>query len=151
MRFDQLLFSWAPVRAKIALSICFLNAVVAWHCCAYYCRPWTATPTQVRIQPTVLLDERFLSFVAVERRRIATQALLESSPDKSAEAVAVLNQRRSELQQERRQVTKEIKNENRKRKRLLVKAKGLTQDDLVDVMIMKAQVKAKAQAKSSAG
>ena len=105
----------------------------------------------MRIQPTVLRSERFLFFVAVERRRIATQALLESSPDKSAEAVAVLNQRRSELQQERRQVTKEIKNENRKRKRLLVKAKGLTQDDLVDVMIMKAQVKAKAQAKSSAG
>ena len=63
----------------------------------------------------------------------------------------MLNQRRSDLQQERRQVTKDLKNENRKRKRLLVKAKGLTQDDLVDVMIMKAQAKAKAQAKSSAG
>ena len=104
----------------------------------------------MRTQAKVYRIEHLL-ISAVEQRRVATQALLESSPDKSAEAVAVLNQRRAELLQERRQVTKDLKNENRKRKRLLVKAKGLTQDDLVDVMIMKAQGKAKAQAKSSAG
>ena len=111
---------------------------------------WRKAAALVRAVLLICLIHVFFAFLAADRRRDATRALLESSPDTSAETVAALNQRRAELQAERVQVKKDLKNENRRRKRLLVKAKGLAEEDLVDVLIMKAQAKAKAKAKASA-
>ena len=59
-----------------------------------------------------------------------------------------LEKQRAELQTARAQVSKDIRRENKKRKRLVSKAKGLSEDDLMNVLIMKAQAKAKAKAKA---
>ena len=119
--------------------------------CVFVCRlcSWLKAAALVRTVLLTCLFRAIFVFLVADRRRAATRALLESSPDTSAEAVAALNQRRAELQAERLQVKKDLKNENRRRKRLLVKAKGLAEEDLVDVMIMKAQAKAKAKASAS--
>ena len=81
-------------------------------------------------------------------RAAAARAFIEASPDASADALAALEERRAALQAERLQVKKELRNEARKRRRLLAKAKGLSEEELVSVMIMKAQAKAKASAKA---
>ena len=57
-----------------------------------------------------------------------------------------LEKQRADLQAARTQLSKEIRRENKKRKRLVSKAKGLSEDDLMNVLIMKAQAKAKAKA-----
>ena len=54
------------------------------------------------------------------------------------------------MQAERREVKKELHNETRKRQRLLARAKGLTTDDLLSVVVIKATSKAKAAAKAKA-
>ena len=84
---------------------------------------------------------------AVERAA-AARALLEGISDPSADAVAALEERRSRLQAERKEVKKALHNETRKRKRLLAKAKGLSTDDLLNVVVMKATAKSKAEAKA---
>ena len=89
-------------------------------------------------------------FVPVERAA-AARALLEGLDDASAGAVAVLEERRAALHAERAQVKKDLRNETRKRKRLLAKAKGLSTDDLLNVVVMKAAAKAKAKAKATLG
>ena len=68
--------------------------------------------------------------------------------DPSADALAALEARRARLQAERKEVKKAMHNEARKRKRLLAKAKGLSTDDLLNVVVMKATAKAKAEAKA---
>ena len=57
-----------------------------------------------------------------------------------------LEKKRAELQAVRVQLRKDIRRENKKRKRLVSKARGLSEDDLMNVLIMKAQTKAKAKA-----
>ena len=76
------------------------------------------------------------------------QALLQGAGDTSADAVATLNARRAELKREQREVAKEIHNKQRKRARLLEKARGLTDAELLTVVSTRAAVKAKAKAKS---
>ena len=83
-------------------------------------------------------------------RAAAARVILEGIEDASADAVNSLEQRRAELQRERMQIKKDLRNENRKRKRLLAKAKGLSVDDLLTVVTMKATAKAKAKAKAEA-
>ena len=83
-------------------------------------------------------------------RAAAARVILEGIEDASADAVNSLEQRRAELQRERMQIKKDLRNENRKRKRLLAKAKGLSVDDLLKVVTMKATAKAKAKAKAEA-
>ena len=89
--------------------------------------------------------------IPAAERTAAARAILEGSDDASADAVSALEKRRAELQAERLQVKKALRNENRKRKRLLAKAKGLSDEDLMNVVIMKAAAKAKAKAKTSPG
>ena len=83
-------------------------------------------------------------------RAAAARVILEGIEDASADTVKGLEERRAELQRERARVQKDLKNENRKRKRLLSKARGLSVDDLLTVVTMKATAKAKAKAKAKA-
>ena len=78
------------------------------------------------------------------------QALLHEAGDTSADAVARLSARKAELRREQRDVTKEIHNTQRKRTRLLEKARGLSDAELLAVVSTRAAVKAKAKAKSNA-
>ena len=61
-----------------------------------------------------------------------------------------MEERRARLQAERKEVKKALHNETRKRKRLLTKAKGLSTDDLINVVVIKETTKAKAKAKALA-
>ena len=95
--------------------------------------------------------ERYLCFDRLSAERAAAaRVILEGIEDASADAVNSLEQRRAELQRERMQIKKDLRNENRKRKRLLAKARGLSVDDLLTVVTMKATAKAKAKAKAEA-
>ena len=61
--------------------------------------------------------------------------------------LAALRQRESELLAERRLLARETKNEDRKRRRLMEKARGLSFDDLHRIVDQMALAKAKAAAK----
>jgi hypothetical protein len=69
---------------------------------------------------------------------------------------AALVQRRKALRQERQQLSKELKNAERKRARLIERARGLSDKDIMSLMgaraakITKAKAKAKAKAKPRA-
>ena len=78
------------------------------------------------------------------------QALLQGAGDSSVDAVAALNARKAELKREQRAVAKEIHNKQRKRARLLEKARGLSDAELLTVVSTRAAVKAKAKAKPRA-
>ncbi len=62
---------------------------------------------------------------------------------------AALTRQLQELQREQRRVSMNIYNEERKRQRLLDRAKGLSDDDLLMILSTRASAKAKAQAKAT--
>ena len=95
------------------------------------------------------IDLESIVYLPAERAA-AARVILEGIEDASADAVKSLEERRAELQRERAQIKKDLKNENRKRKRLLAKAKGLSVDDLLAVVTMKATAKAKSKANAKA-
>ena len=70
--------------------------------------------------------------------------------DSSAAAIADLQQKRRSISSERTQITREIKNETRKRTRLLSKVSGCTTEQLLTAAALKAAAEAKAIAKSRA-
>ena len=77
--------------------------------------------------------------------------ILQGFGHEDAERLIQLEERRRTLHQQRQAVQKEIKNESRKRQRLLEKAKGLSDDSLLQVIVnraSKAEAKAKGKAKS---
>ena len=57
------------------------------------------------------------------------------------QAAAALADRRRQLQIERRQVALQMKQNDRKRQRLMLRAQGLTDDDLVEILAMRAHAK----------
>ena len=79
--------------------------------------------------------------------------ILRSAGDADAEKLAMLEAHRKELHNQRKTLTKEIKNEMRKRRRLLTKARGLSNESLLEVIAARhaksAQAKAKANAPST--
>ena len=75
---------------------------------------------------------------------------LENVGDASADRVATMNTRRRELLQERMSITREIKNETRKRQRLLEKARGLSNEALMEIVAARAARTAQAKAKAVA-
>ena len=80
--------------------------------------------------------------------------ILQGFGHEDAERLIQLEQRRKTLHQQRQAVQKEIKNESRKRQRLLEKARGLSDDSLLQVIVnraSKAQAKASGKAKAKAG
>ena len=81
----------------------------------------------------------------------AARNLLEHAGDAGANRVDVLTAEKRGLQAQRAAVAKAIKNEERKRKRVLEMAKTLSTDDLLGVVAARAAAKGKiAQAKAKA-
>ena len=75
-------------------------------------------------------------------------ALLAGVGGAGANRLAQLGQERRNLQQQKKEVQKNIRNEQKKRKRTMVKAKSLSDADLLGVLAARAaQAKAKAKAK----
>ena len=81
----------------------------------------------------------------------AARALLENFGGASADHLMTLEERRRRLHAERAAVVKDIRNEGKKRQRLLARASGLSTTDLLGVVTMRAaQTMAKAKAKAKA-
>ena len=78
------------------------------------------------------------------------QEVLAAMSDSSAATIADLQQKRRSISSQRTQVTREIKNETRKRKRLLSKVSGCTTEQLLTAAALKAAAEAKAIAKATA-
>lgn len=70
--------------------------------------------------------------------------------DPVAQRVADLEERRRALVQERKAVQKDLRNEQRKKRRLLDKAKTLSDGDLLQVIATRAKAKSVAEAKAKA-
>ena len=70
--------------------------------------------------------------------------------DQSAERLAELDLRRKQLAAEKEQIAKDIRNTERKRIRLMERAKGLSDSDLMAIVASRATAKAKASAKAKA-
>ena len=70
--------------------------------------------------------------------------------DQSASQVAQLEQRKKELMAERNAVKRELKNEQRKRVRMMERARGLSDADLANILATRAAAKSKAAAKAKA-
>ena len=84
---------------------------------------------------------------AAEQARV----LLESAPDEALTRMQELQQSRADLAAERKRVVRELKNEAQKRKRLMQKARNLSTEDLLHVVVGRAaQAKAKAVGKAKA-
>ena len=86
--------------------------------------------------------------MALDARSVQAHALLEEIGDARASRVAALDERRKSLKREQADISREIKNEQKKRQRLLEKARGLNDVDLVSVIAARAAAKAKAKAKA---
>ena len=69
--------------------------------------------------------------------------------DNSAARITDLQQKRRSISSQRTQIRREIKNETRKRKRLLSKVSGCTTEQLLTAAALKAAAEAKAIAKST--
>ena len=81
----------------------------------------------------------------------AALELIHGLGDRSADRMAELTERKRALKQERADVAKQIKAEARKRKKIMEKAKTLSDAELMAVLAARgAAAKAKAQAKAKA-
>lgn len=75
--------------------------------------------------------------------------LLEASPDAALSRIQDLEAQRLAMNADRKRIARELKNETQKRKRLMTKARALSTDDLLNVVVSRAaQAKAKAKAKA---
>ena len=81
------------------------------------------------------------------------RALLENSADDQLSSIQRLEAQRKELCAQRNEISRELKNQQQKRRRLMNKARSLSTNDLLSVVVTRAsaaKAKAKAQAKASA-
>ena len=70
--------------------------------------------------------------------------------DASKDKIEEIGEKRKALQAQRKKLTGELRNENRKRQRIRKRSQYLTDEDLVDVLAMRKNKKTQAQAKASA-
>ena len=70
--------------------------------------------------------------------------------DQSAERLAELDLRKKQIAAEKERIAKDIRNTERKRIRLMERAKGLSDSDLMAIVATRATAKAKASAKAKA-
>lgn len=68
--------------------------------------------------------------------------------DAPSAQIKALEAERKRLRQERHKVALDLKNAEKKRARLIEKAKGLSDQDLLDIIALRAAGKAKAKAKA---
>ena len=76
-------------------------------------------------------------------------AILESHGDADASRLRALEDRKRELHEARRAVAKEVKKESKKRRRIMEKAKGLSNETLLQVIVSRATTKANAKARAA--
>ena len=76
-------------------------------------------------------------------------AILESHGDADASRLRALEERKRELHEARRAVAKEVKKETKKRRRIMEKAKGLSNETLLQVIVSRATTKANAKARAT--
>ena len=77
--------------------------------------------------------------------------VLSGAEDETRTRIENLERERAALAAERKRITKEVKKEAQKRKRLVSKARNLSIDDLMEVAISRSsQANAKAKAKAKA-
>ena len=81
----------------------------------------------------------------------AARDILQNAGDTRSAQIAALKARQKALQVQRTALAKTIKNENKKRQRIVDKAKTLSTEDLLAVVASRAAAKAKAKAKAKAG
>ena len=89
-------------------------------------------------------------FTLAAERKAAARAILESAGDPQASTLEALEERRKQLQNEKKEIKRELHNENRRRKRMLSKAKSLPSEDLLSIVAIRAAAKAKSKAKAKA-
>jgi hypothetical protein len=70
--------------------------------------------------------------------------------DATGDAVVALQERRRVMKRERDQLTRDIRNADRRRARVVERARGLTDDDLFNIMATRAAAKAKGSSKAKA-
>ena len=70
--------------------------------------------------------------------------------DASKDKIEEIAEKSKALQAQRKKLTGELRNENRKRQRIRKRSQYLTDEDLVDVLAMRKNKKTQAQAKASA-
>ena len=80
----------------------------------------------------------------------AALAMVQNLPDAAGSEVAALEARHREILAERRVVAQRLKNEKAKQKRLLTKARGLDDAQLMSIIASRAAAKAKAKGKAKA-
>ena len=73
-----------------------------------------------------------------------------AAPNLASDALSALHARKRALRVERERVAKQLRYEERKRDRLLEKAKNLSDQDLMSLMAGRAQARAEAEAKVKA-
>ena len=79
------------------------------------------------------------------------RALLENTADAQLTRIAALDAQKKEIAAQKRDIAKQLKNEQQKRRRLMAKAKNLSTEDLLNVVVSRAAAtKAKAKAKAAA-
>ena len=88
--------------------------------------------------------------MAADGRAAQAHALLEEVGDRHADHVANLDGRRKSLKREQQQISTEIRNEHKRRQRLLEKSRGLSDEELLSVISTRAAAKSKAKAKAKA-
>ena len=81
----------------------------------------------------------------------AARDLLQLAGDTRSDHIHTLQARQKALQAQRTALAKTIKSENKKRQRVIDKAKTLSTDNLLAVVASRAAAKAKAKAKGKAG
>lgn len=82
---------------------------------------------------------------------VHARELLEASPDAALGRIQELEAERLSLARNRKRLARELKNELQKRKRLMAKARNLSTEDLLQVVVSRsARAKAKAKAKAVA-
>ena len=81
----------------------------------------------------------------------AALALVQNLPDAVGDQVSALDAQQRDLKAQRALVQKQLKGEKKKQQRLMVKARGLSDADLLGIVASRAaQAKAKAKAKGKA-
>lgn len=76
--------------------------------------------------------------------------LLENSADTQLTRIEALDAQRKDIARQKKDIARELKNEQQKRRRLMSKARNLSTEDLLNVVVSRAaSAKAKAKAKAS--
>ena len=86
--------------------------------------------------------------MAADPRSAQARELLQQVENANANRSAELGLRRKALKREQEEITREIRNEQKKRVRLMERARGLNDADLLAVICARAAAKTKAKAKA---